>query len=86
MEEILKEIKNVPAVIGSYIHVAGVTTIHSDLPKIFQNKVYDVGTAVDRIIKVNDATKMHATNIELKYEEAVIIIRPISSIRLRLLR
>ena len=79
MEDILQEIKNIPAVIGSYIHVTGVTTVNSDLPKIFQNKVYDVGNAVDRIIKVNDATKMHANNIEFKYEEAVIIIRPIDA-------
>ncbi len=79
MEDILKEIKNVPAVMGSYIHVTGITTVHSDLPKIFQNKIYDVGDAVDRIIKVNEATNMHANNIELKYEEAVIIVRPIDS-------
>ncbi|MEN8134447.1 MAG: hypothetical protein ABFS18_02770 [Thermodesulfobacteriota bacterium] len=79
MEDILKEIKNVPAVMGSYIHVSGTTTVHSDLPKIFQNKVYDVGEAVDRIIKVNEATNMRANNIEFNYEEAIIIIRPINS-------
>lgn len=78
MENILKEIKNIPSVIGSYIHVNGITTTNSDLPHIFQNKVYDVGDAVDRIIKVNEATKMHASNIEFKYEEAVIVIRPIA--------
>ena len=77
MEEILKEIKNVPAVMGSYIHVNGVTKVRSDLPKIFQGKIYDVGLAIDRLIKVNEATKMHASNIEFKYEEAVIIVRPI---------
>ena len=79
MEDILKEIKNVPAVMGSYIHVTGITTLHSDLPKIFQNKIYDVGDAIGRIIKVNEATNMQANNIEFKYEEAVIIIRPIDS-------
>jgi hypothetical protein len=77
MKEILKEIKNVPAVMGSYIHVNGVTQVSSDLPKIFQGKIYDVGVAIDRLIKVNEATKMHASNIEFKYEEAVIIVRPI---------
>lgn len=79
MEDILKEIKNVPAVMGSYIHVTGITAVHSDLPKIFQNKVYDVGVAVDRIIKINEATNMQANNIEFKYEEASIIVRPIDS-------
>lgn len=79
MEDILKEIKNVPAVMGSYIHVNGVTAVNSDLPKIFQSKIYDVGLAIDRLIKINEATKMHASNIEFKYEEAVLIVRPIDS-------
>ena len=39
MEEILKEIKNVPSVMGSYIHVNGVNKTNSDLPKIFQGKL-----------------------------------------------
>ncbi|MCA1766560.1 MAG: hypothetical protein LC633_10020 [Desulfobulbaceae bacterium] len=77
MENILQEIKEVPAVMGSYIHVNGVTAVTSDLPKIFQNKVYEVGTVIDRIIKVNESTKMHAANIEFKYDEAVIMVRPI---------
>jgi len=77
MEDILNEIKSVPSVMGSYIHVNGVTDVTSDLPKIFQNKVYEVGAAIDRIIKVNEATKMNAANIELKFEEAVIFVRPI---------
>ena len=77
MDDILKEIKNVPAVMGSYIHVSGITKVNSDLPKIFLNKIYEVGEAIDRSIKVNEATKMHANNIELNYDEAVIIVRPI---------
>ncbi|MFO7606412.1 MAG: hypothetical protein R6W72_08950 [Desulfurivibrionaceae bacterium] len=77
MENILQEIKEVPAVMGSYIHVNGVTAVTSDLPKIFQNKVYEVGAVIDRIIKVNESTKMHAANIEFKYDEAVILVRPI---------
>lgn len=77
MENILQEIKEVPSVMGSYIHVNGVTTVTSDLPKIFQNKIYEVGTVIDRIIKVNESTKMHAASIEFKYDEAVILVRPI---------
>ncbi len=79
MEDILKEIKNVPAVMGSYIHVSGVTKLNSDLPKIFLSKIYEVGEAIERAIKVNEATKMHANNIEFKYDEAVIIVRPIAA-------
>jgi hypothetical protein len=79
MEDILKEIKNVPAVMGSYIHVSGVTELTSDLPKIFLSKIYEVGEAIERAIKVNEATKMHANNIEFKYDEAVIIVRPIAT-------
>ena len=62
---------------GSYLHVSGITKVNSDLPKIFLNKIYEVGEAIDRAIKVNEATNMRANNIELKYDEAVIIVRPI---------
>lgn len=79
MEDILKEIKDVPAVMGSYIHVSGVTKLNSDLPKIFLGKIYEVGEAIDRAIKVNEATKMHANSIEFKYDEAMIIVRPIAA-------
>lgn len=79
MEELLREIKIVPGVMGSYIHVNGVSTVTSDLPKIFLNKINEIGEAIDRVVKVNEVTKMHAANIEFKYNEAVIIVRPIDA-------
>jgi hypothetical protein len=79
MDEILNEIKKIPDVLGSYIHVNGVNAINSDLPNIFHNKMVDIGNAIDRIIKVNEATKMYANNIEFKFEEVVVFIRPIDS-------
>jgi hypothetical protein len=77
MQDILKEIKAVGSVIGSYIHINGVTEVHSDLPKIFLKKIKDVGESIDRVIKVNESTKMQANNIELTYDEATILVRPI---------
>ncbi|MBU0480243.1 MAG: hypothetical protein KKG47_03970 [Proteobacteria bacterium] len=77
MQDILNEIKAVGSVIGSYIHINGVAEIHSDLPKIFLKKIKEVGLSVDRVIKVNESTRMQANNIELTYDEATILIRPI---------
>ena len=77
MQDMLKEIKAVGSVIGSYIHINGVSEIHSDLPKIFLKKIYEVGMSLDRVIKVNESTKMQANNIELTYEEAVNLLRKI---------
>lgn len=77
MREILQEIKDVGSVIGSYVYIKGMTKVHSDLPKIFQKKILDVGEAVDRVIKVNESTKMQANNIELTYDEATILVKPI---------
>ena len=77
MQDILKEIKAVGSVIGSYIHINGISEVHSDLPKIFLKKITNVGESIDRVIKVNESTKMQASNFELTYDEATILVRPI---------
>ncbi len=77
MQELLKEIKNIQSVMGSYVHISGGQEIHSDLPKIFMNKVREIGEVFDRVIKVNMATNMHASMIEFKFDEAMIFLRPI---------
>jgi len=77
MQEFLKEIKNIPSVMGSYVHISGGREIHSDLPKIFLNKVQEIGEVFDRVIKVNLATNMHAGTIEFKFDEAMIFLRTI---------
>ncbi|MBU0673733.1 MAG: hypothetical protein KJ950_03720 [Proteobacteria bacterium] len=77
MDNIFQEIKQIPLVMGSYIHIKGITTIHSDLPKIFLGKVQEIGHAMDRVIKVNDATRMQANNFEIQFEEAIIHVRQI---------
>lgn len=77
MQELLKEIKSVPSVMGSYVHITGVREANSDLPKIFLAKLKDIGEIFDRVIKVNLATNMQTSTIEFKYDEAVIFLRPI---------
>lgn len=77
MQDVFKEIKSVPAVMGSCLHVAGVKDTNSDLPKIFLNKIGEIGEIFDRVIKVSLATNMHASTIEFKYDEAMIFLRPI---------
>jgi hypothetical protein len=77
MQEQLKEIKNVQSVMGSYVHISGSHEIHSDLPKIFLSKVKEIGEVFDRVLKVNQATNMHASTIEFKFDEAMIFLRPI---------
>lgn len=77
MQEMLKEIKNIPSVMGSYVHINGVNEINSDLPKIFVSKMQEIGEVFDRVLKVNQATNMHAAMIEFKFDEAMIFLRPI---------
>ncbi len=77
MQDLLSEIKNVQSVMGSYVHINGNKEMISDLPKIFLNKMQDVGGVFDRVIKVALATNMHTSTIEFKYDEAVIFLRPI---------
>lgn len=77
MQDLFKEIKSVPAVMGSCLHVAGIKELNSDLPKIFLAKISEIGEIFDRVIKVSLATNMHANTIEFKYDEALIFLRPI---------
>lgn len=77
MQELFKEIKSVPAVMGSCLHIAGFKELYSDLPRIFMAKVSEIGEIFDRVIKVSLATNMQASIIEFKYEEALIFLRPI---------
>jgi hypothetical protein len=77
MQDLFKEIKSVPAVMGSCLHVAGIKDLNSDLPKIFLAKITEIGEIFDRVIKVSLATNMHANTIEFKYDEALIFLRPI---------
>jgi len=77
MQELLKEIKRVPSVMGSYLHITGVNEINSDLPKIFLSKLKEIGEIFDRVIKVNLATNMQTSTIEFKYDEAMIFLKPI---------
>jgi len=77
MQDLLKEVKNIQSVMGSYVHINGSRDIHSDLPKIFMSKVQEIGEVFDRVIKVNLATNMHANMIEFKFDEAMIFLRPI---------
>jgi hypothetical protein len=77
MQDLFKEIKSVPAVMGSCLHVASSKDHSSDLPKIFLSKIGEIGEIFDRVIKVSLATNMHANTIEFKYDEALIFLRPI---------
>ena len=77
MQELLKEIKGVPAVMGSYLHITGVGDINSDLPNIFLAKLKEIGEIFDRVIKVNLATNMQTSTVEFKYDEATIFLKPI---------
>lgn len=77
MQELLNEIKRVPAVMGSYLHINGINAINSDLPNIFLPKLKEIGEIFDRVIKVNLATNMQTSTIEFKYDEAMIFLKPI---------
>jgi len=77
MQDLFNEIKGVPAVMGSYLHITGVGDINSDLPKIFLAKLKEIGEIFDRVIKVNLATNMQTNTIEFRYDEATIFLKPI---------
>ncbi len=77
MNDILKELKLLPSVIGSFVHINGVNEVYSDLPKIFLMKGPQIGVAVDRIFKVNASSKIKTNNVEIKFNESQILAKQI---------
>ncbi len=75
MNELLQEIKLLPAVIGSTIHINGKKEIFSDLPKVFQAKSADIGRSMERLFKLKQARDI--SFIEVKFDESVMLIRPV---------
>lgn len=77
MKELLQEIKLLPSVIGSFIHINGSSEVFSDLPKIFLTKGPQIGQAVDKIFKVNESSSIKANNIEIKFNESQVLAKQI---------
>ena len=77
MDELLQEIKILPAVIGSMVHINGVNQIISDLPKVFRGKAEQIGQSVERICKVNESCHIDLNSIEMKFDESLVMIKPI---------
>jgi len=75
MKELLQEIKLLPAVIGSTVHINGKKEVYSDLPRVFQAKSSDIGRSMERIFKLKQARDINC--IEVKFDESVMLMRPI---------
>ncbi len=75
MNELLQEIKLLPGVIGSTVHINGEEQIFSDLPKVFQAKSADIGRSMERLFKLKQARDI--SYIEVKFDESVMLMRPV---------
>ncbi|MBU0485664.1 MAG: hypothetical protein KKB30_14260 [Proteobacteria bacterium] len=77
MNEILHEIKLLPSVVGSYVHINGLKEIHSDLPKVFLGKAEQIGLSADRLFKAKDTSGIEINNLEIKFDESLVLAKQI---------
>jgi hypothetical protein len=75
MNELLQEIKLLPGVIGSTVHINGEKRIFSDLPKVFQSKTADIGRSLERLFKLRQGRDINF--IEVRFDESVMLMRPV---------
>jgi len=75
MNDLLQEIKLLPGVIGSSVHINGEEKIFSDLPKVFQGKTADIGRSLERLFKLRQGRDINF--IEVRFDESLMLMRPV---------
>ncbi|HPQ39425.1 MAG TPA: hypothetical protein PLV45_03550 [bacterium] len=78
MESLLNEVKLLPGVMGSFVYSNTKGVLASNLPTLFRNEALkQVGALLGRIYKLAESTGIDVSNYELKYEEALLMIKQI---------
>ncbi|MBU0728597.1 MAG: hypothetical protein KKE17_07925 [Proteobacteria bacterium] len=79
MEALLKEIKSLPNIIGSFIYVENQGVEHTDLPRIFRKDGLEkVGRSLDRIFTLNAPSDLAVDSLEIKFNESVAFVQRIN--------
>ncbi|MFC1523964.1 hypothetical protein ACFL6N_04155 [Thermodesulfobacteriota bacterium] len=78
MEEQLREIKNLPNIIGSFIYVNNLGIACTDLPRIFQSDGLErIGRSLDRIFQLNKIAGIDASSVEINFDESLIFVKQV---------
>ncbi len=78
MEALLNELKLIPGVMGSFVHSNTKGVVGSNLPTLFRKEALkQVGALLGRILKLSETTGIDISNFEVKYDEALLLVKQI---------
>ncbi len=79
MDSLLQEINMLPSVLGCFVFNDEHQIAGSKMPPIFkENNITAIGNLLSRIIQMGAMAKFDFTDIEIKYNESLIVITPLS--------
>ena len=78
MDSLLQEITILPGVLGCFVYNHKQQIIGSKMPPIFKdNSIKTIGNLLNRTIQIGNMAQLHFKEIEIKYNESLLIIKPL---------
>jgi len=79
MDSLLQEINMLPSVLGCFVYNGEQQIAGSKMPPIFkENNINAIGSLLSRIIQMGSVAELNFTDIEIKYNESLIVITPMA--------
>ena len=79
MDSLLQEINMLPSVLGCFVYSSEQQTANSKVPPIFkENNIKTIGSLLARIVQMGGVAGLNFTDIEIKYDESLIVITPLT--------
>ncbi len=79
MDSLLQEITMLPGVLGCFVYTGEQQIAGSKMPPIFkENGIKTIGSLLSRTIQMGSMAQLDFSNIEIKFNESLLIIRPMS--------
>lgn len=79
MDSLLQEINMLPSVLGCFVYNGDQQIAGSKMPPIFkENTINAIGSLLSRIIQMGSMAELTFTDIEIKYNESLVVITPLT--------
>lgn len=80
MDALLNELKMVPGILGSFVYASNYGITGSNLPAMFRDEALrQIGGVLTRIFKMSDSSGLTVNGYEIKYEEALMLIKRVDA-------
>ena len=79
MDSLLQEINMLPGVLGCFVYNEKQQVVGKKMPPIFKdNVIQSIGNLLARTIQMGNMADLRFTDIELKYNESMLVVNPLS--------